>query len=57
MLEKETQAIPTAYNFLKEMHPRFGFYAAYLSCLFTTGDQAYVGLFGGKRRLSLDEAV
>jgi hypothetical protein len=27
-----------------------------LSCLFTTGDQAIVGLFGEKRRLSLDDA-
>jgi len=27
-----------------------------LSCLFTTGDQAIVGLFGEKRCLSLDDA-
>ena len=27
-----------------------------LSCLLTQGDQAYVGLFGEERRLSLDDA-
>ena len=38
------------------MHPHFGFHAAYLSCLFTTGGHVHVDLIGGKRRLSLGAA-
>jgi len=38
---------------MKENNPHFGFLGSYLSCLLSLGNQAYVGLFGRKRRLSL----